>query len=764
MSPGALSALPTSLAFLGNHLPRQCGIATFTTDLCDAMSETYPHLECSVLAMNDPGWRHAYPERVRFQLAERDITSYRRAADYLNVNGINVVSLQHEYGIFGGAAGGHLLVFLRELRMPVVTTLHTILSAPDPTQRDVLDEILELSERVVVMSRRGERILRELHGVPEGKIDLIPHGIPAPLHARRGKEQLGLEGSKVLMTFGLLSAAKGIELVIDALPAIVARFPETIYVVLGATHPHVLEQEGERYRLGLEDQARALGVDANIVFHDRFLSPMELAEFLGAADVYITPYHNAEQSTSGTLARALGAGKAIVSTPYAHARELLADGRGCLVPWRDPAAIAGEVITMLENESEREAMGQRAAEHGRDMVWPAVARQYHDTFRQACTSHAERRGVVFRAMTLANRPVELPESNFEHVRRLTDSTGILQHASFHVPRLRDGYCLDDNARALLLMAAVEDAGTEDDRTVRDLASRYLAFVSHAFNEPAGRFRNFMTYSRRWTERVGSEDSHGRALWALGTVVGRSRDPGTQSISGDLFHRALPAVAAFSSPRAWGLALLGIDEYLRPFRGDRSVEALRQVLGLRLFELFERASSPPWPWFEESATYENARLSQALLATGSGMRHGEMVAGALRSLDWLVSVQTAPNGSFAPIGSNGFYPREGTKAGFDQQPLDAGAMVSACLEARRVTGDEKWLAAAHQAFNWFLGHNHLHQPLYDASTGGCRDGLHVDRLNQNQGAESTLAFQLALLEMRGVAPAPAERPTLMEALS
>lgn len=764
MISSALAALPGRLAFLGNHLPRQCGIATFTTDLCDAVCSTCPDLECTVLAMNDPGRRHAYPERVRFQLSERDITSYRRAADFLNVNAVNAVSLQHEYGIFGGKAGSHLLVLLRELRMPVITTLHTILAQPDPAQSEVLDEILALSERVVVMSHRGARLLREIHGVPEGKIDLIPHGIPMPLKARRGKDQLGLDGRKVLMTFGFLSAAKGIEVVIEALPAIVARFPETVYVVLGATHPHVLEHEGERYRLGLEDQARALGVDANIMFHDRFLSPAELAEFLGAADVYITPYHNAEQSTSGTLARALGAGKAIVSTPYAHARELLADGRGCLVPWRDPAAIAGQVIALLEDDGERRLMGQRAADHGRDMVWPSVALQYQDSIRRACASHAEKRGNVFQTMTLASRPVELPETNLDHIRRMTDSTGILQHAAFHVPRLSDGYCVDDNARALLLMAALEEAGTEDDRTVRDLASRYLAFVSHAFNASAGRFRNFMTYSRRWTERVGSEDSHGRALWALGTVVGRSRDPGTQSISGELFHRALPAVASFSSPRAWGLALLGIDEYLRPFCGDRSVEALRLVLGLRLHDLFERASSPPWPWFEESATYENARLSQALLATGSGMRHVEMAAAALRSLDWLATVQTTPNGAFAPIGSNGFYPRDGVMAAFDQQPLDAGAMVSACLEARRVTGDERWLTAAHRAFNWFMGHNHLHQSLYDASTGGCRDGLHVDRLNQNQGAESTLAFQLALLEMRGVLPAPSERPTLMEAQS
>ncbi|MDZ4805275.1 MAG: glycosyltransferase family 4 protein [Candidatus Eisenbacteria bacterium] len=753
-----------TIAMLGNHLPRHCGIATFTTDLSQTLAAEFPDLDCFVMAMNDAGRRHAYPGRVRFELAEGDVASYRRAADFLNVNAVDVVSLQHEYGIFGGKAGSYLLGLLRELRMPIVTTLHTILPEPDAIHREVMNELTQLSERLVVMSASGARLLHEVHDVPIGKIDLIPHGIPIAPRARRGKDQLGVEGMSVILTFGLLSPDKGIEHVIEALPAIVERFPNVLYIVLGATHPHVKEQHGETYRLALENRAQRLGVAAHIIFHDRFVTQAELAEFLAAADIYVTPYLKAEQSTSGTLAYAVGAGKAVISTPYSHALEMLADDRGIIVPWRDPAAISREVIGLLGDDARRTTMERRAADYASDMVWPAVARRYHESLERACADHADRRRNVFHARTLAERPAELPETNLEHVSLMTDPTGILQHAVFSVPRYDDGYCLDDNARALLLMALVEEAGTVGAGTTRSLATRYLAFVSHAFDEPRGRFRNFMTYSRHWSEEIGSEDSHGRALWALGAVVGRSHDPGRQSHSGALFHQALQAVAEFTSPRAWAFALLGIDEYLHAFQGDSSVQSLRRTLGERLLDLYQRTRRDDWPWFEDRVTYENARLSQALLATGAGMDHREMVAAGLQSLEWLVSVQRSTDGYFAPIGSNGFYGRGEARAVFDQQPIEACSMVSACLEARRVTGEELWTIHARRAFGWFLGHNHLQQSLYDASTGGCRDGLHADRFNENQGAESTLSFQLALLDILGVELAPLDRPVVREVMA
>jgi glycosyltransferase involved in cell wall biosynthesis len=734
-------------ALLGNHLPRQCGIATFTTDLTDAVASEVPDVDLLVLAMNDPGRRHAYPPRVRFEIAESDLASYRRAADFLNVNTVDVVCVQHEYGIFGGKAGGHLLTLLRELRMPIVTTLHTIVGAPSALQRRVLEELAALSERLVVMSAHGAELLREVHGVPPGKIDVIPHGIPVVPTDHRSKDRLGVEGRSVILTFGLLSPGKGIEHVIDAMPSILAERPEAVYVVLGATHPHVREQHGDSYRLSLESRAKRLGVDASLVFHDRFVTPAELAEFMAAADVYVTPYLNPEQITSGTLAYAVGCGKAVVSTPYRYARELLAEGRGVLVPWNDPAAIGREIVGLLSDDGRRSAMQARAAEFGRAMAWPAVARSYVASFERARADHAGRLRSVFQARTLARRPAVLPEVDLDHVERMTDSTGILQHALFSVPRYEDGYCLDDNARALLFVTLLEDAGTEDIAVVRALSTRYLAFVSHAYRAQSRRFRNFLSYSRRWTADCGSEDCHGRALWALGTVVGRAREPDRQSLGGSLFHDALPAVTHFTSPRAWAYALLGIDEYLRAFQGDRSVQAVRSVLAKRLFEMFGRVADGQWPWFEDRLTYCNARLSQALMVSGARMDNPEMTSVGLRSLDWLASLQSSDDGCFAPVGSNGFYVRGETMARFDQQPVEACTMVSACLEAYRLTGRVRWADRARCAFDWFLGHNMLKCALHDPSTGGCRDGLHADRANENQGAESTLSYLVALLEMR-----------------
>ncbi|MBK6846707.1 MAG: glycosyltransferase family 4 protein [Proteobacteria bacterium] len=735
------------VAILGNHLPRQCGIATFTADLSEALSAARPALECVVLAMNEPGRRHAYPERVRFEIAAADLTSYQRAADFLNVNGVDLVSVQHEYGIFGGKAGKHVLTLLRELRMPCVTTLHTILAAPDPLQRLAMDELTQLSERLVVMSVEGGALLRSVHGVPAEKIDVIPHGIPEILLTRHGKHQLGVEGKAVILTFGLLSPDKGIEYVIDALPAILARHPETVYVVTGATHPQIMERQGETYRLMLEARAKRLGVASSLIFHNRFVSKTELAEFLSAADLYITPYLKPEQITSGTLAYAVGAGKAVISTPYSYARELLADGRGVLVPWRDPGAIARAVVELLGDDAKRHALRERAAAYGRSMLWPQVAQSYLRSFEQAAAEHTARRRTVFRAKTLAERPLELPEVKLDHLSLLSDQTGILQHAAFSVPRYDDGYCLDDNARALLLTTLLEEAGTDDARGVRTLAARFLAFVNHAFDPRQRRFKNFLSYARQWTEACGSEDCHGRALWALGTVIGHSDDPGRRSLADALFHAALPAVVDFSSPRAWAYTLLGIDGYLHAFQGERGVQALRRQLAERLLELFQRASSPDWPWFEPRATYANARLSEALLVSGWRLEHAEMQAAALSSLKWLARVQRSTEGYFAPIGADGFYEQGGSKASFDQQPIEACAMISACLLAQRVTDDPRWGEEARRAFDWFLGQNQLQQPLYDAATGACRDGLHADRPNENRGAESTLSFLLALLEMR-----------------
>jgi len=736
------------IAFIGNYLPRQCGIATFTTDLCEAVASAHPEATCIALPVNDVDTGYAYPPRVRFELAEKDIQSYRRAADFLNINDVDVVCLQHEHGIFGGRAGSHILTLLQELRMPIVTTLHTVLHDPNPDQRWVLEQVATLSDRLVVMSRRAVEFLQEIYRVPHEKIDLIPHGIPdVPfVDPAFHKDRFGVEGQTVLLSFGLLSPNKGIENVINALPAILARHPDVVYIILGATHPHIKRREGETYRLALERLARERGVAGHVIFFNRFVSLEELIEFIGAADIYITPYLNREQIVSGTLAYSLGAGKAVISTPYWYAEELLAEERGVLVPFRDAPALAERVNDLLGNEAKRHAMRKRAYLFGREMIWSRVAQRYMESFEWA---RSERRRYIhsgFTVKALDQRPAELPPLKLDHLYRLTDSTGILQHAIFTVPNYYEGYTTDDNARALVVSVLLEEL---DDSSAFELASRYLAFLWYAFNPENKRFRNFMDYQHRWLEEQGSDDCHGRALWALGLVLGRARLSTLQGVAGRLFEQALPAILETTSPRAWAFALLGIHEYLRRFAGDRVAHQIRQELANRLLHLYHTQCSAEWQWYEDRLTYCNAVLPHATLLCGQSLGNQAMSEAALKSLTWLARVQCAqaPQSHFVPIGSRGFYPRRGERAHFDQQPIEAQAMVSACLEAHRITADPYWQQQAQKAFEWFLGRNDLNLPIYDPDSGGCRDGLHPDRVNENQGAESTLAFLQALLELR-----------------
>ncbi len=736
------------IAFVGNYLPRQCGIATFTTDLCEAIAVEHGDTTCIAVPVNDIDDGYAYPPRVRFELTEKDIESYRRGADFLNINSVDLVCLQFEYGIFGGRAGSHILTLLRDLRMPIVTTLHTILREPDAHQRRVLTEVAGLSDRLVVMSKRSAECLQEIYQVAPEKIDLIPHGIPdLPfVDPSFHKDLFGVEGKIVLLSFGLLSANKGIETVVAALPAILAKHPNVVYFIVGATHPHVLRHDGETYRLSLQRLAQEKGVEGQVIFYNRFVSLEELVEFIGAADIYITPYLNAAQAVSGTLAYTVGAGKAVISTPYWHAEEMLAEERGALVPFRDPAALADQVIDLLGNETKRHSMRKRAYLYGREMVWPQVARRYMEAFRRA---RAERRHFTppgFVVKPLDKRPAELPPLKLDHLRRMTDDTGMLQHAIFTVPNYHEGYTIDDNARALTVSALFEELGNEE---IADLMSRYFAFVWYAFNAKTGRFRNFMSYQRDWLEENGSDDSHGRALWALGTVLGRSNTPALQNMAGWVFERSLPAVLDTTSPRAWAFALIGINEYLQRFAGDRTITQAREVLAGRLLELYRQNRSDRWRWYEGSLSYCNAALPHALLMCGRGIPNSDMTDAGLESLGWLADLQRAEvtGGHFVPIGSNGFYQRDGVRARFDQQPVEAQAMVSACLEAQRITGDKNWSKEARRAFDWFLGRNDLNLPIYDPTTGGCRDGLHPDRTNENQGAESSLAYLQAVLELR-----------------
>ena len=735
------------IAFIGNSLPRRCGIATFTTDLHQAVTSSVPGLETALVARNDGGCSYDYPPAVQLQIDDNRIEDYIDTADALNARRFDVVCLQHEYGIFGGAAGAHILALLSRLTMPVVTTLHTVLARPTLAQRDVLRRVVEMSSVVVVMAVKARELLRDIYQVPMEKIEIIPHGIPDfPLvEPDVAKAKLGFAGKTVILTFGLLSPNKGIEVMIDAMPAILKSRPDTVYVVLGATHPHLVRDQGEGYRHSLMARARALKVHDSIVFLDQFVDLPTLLDFIAMCDVYATPYLNEAQMTSGTLAYSFGLGKAVVSTPYWHARELLADGRGVLVPFNDANAIAREIAGLLTDDARRQAMRVRAYADSRLMIWSGVAERYNAAFEHARRSYRRRISAVWDKMSPISADDAPPRMEIGHFLSMCDDTGLFQHASHTVPNRSHGYCVDDNARALILACALNQPGEQALPEV--LTTRLAAFVQHAWNPATGRFRNFMSFERKWLEESGSDDSHARTLWALGECTRADGSLPRRRWAASLFREALPAAEVLTSPRAWAFTLLGLDAYCSIDADDGVALRLRRLLADRLVTILASVETRDWIWFEEGLAYDNARLPQALIVTGISTAIAAYSKAGLKSLTWLMTQQMTRAGIFRPVGTDGFGDMRKRPRMFDQQPLEATATISACLAASRADGDVRWMAEAARAFAWFLGDNDLSLPLVDLETGSCRDGLHPDRVNENCGGESAVSYLLSLVEIR-----------------
>ena len=697
--------------------------------------------------MTDHGRTYDYPSAVRLEINDRKLEDYERAAEFLNTGQYGVVSLQHEFGIFGGEAGDHILALTSRLAMPLVTTLHTVLSQPTSAQRRVLEEIADTSARVIVMAEKGRELLRSVYRVAAGKIDVIPHGTPdcAFVEPDEAKIALGFGGRPVILTFGLLSPSKGIEVMIDAMPQILRTSTAAVYVVLGATHPNLILDQGEAYRDGLMARVRALGVEDHVVFLDRFVDQETLLRFISMCDVYATPYLNEAQMTSGTLAYSFGLGKAVVSTPYWHARELLAEGRGILVPFGDAAALGRETAALLSDDRRRLAMRERAYADGRPMIWSRIAERYCALFDSAESGY-QRRLAPRRDASKLHRDSRPPRAmTIGHFLSLCDDTGLLQHAAHSVPDRSHGYCTDDNARALLLGCALGKPG--ESPLPDTLTSRFAAFLQHAWNPETRRFRNFMGFDRRWHADPGSEDSHGRALWALGECARSDGDRSRRRWAASLFAEALPSVEGFSSPRAWSFTLLGLDAYCAAVAQDADARRSRELLANRLIAILTRVETQDWSWFEEGLAYDNARLPQALIMTGSATGTAHYLSAGLRSLHWLMGLQTTAAGLFRPVGSGSFGTQRMRPLAFDQQPLEATASISACLAAWRADGDVTWQACAERAFAWFFGSNDLSLSLIDPETGSCRDGLHPDRVNENRGGESVVSYLLSVAEMR-----------------
>lgn len=744
-----------SISVIGNYLPRKCGIASFTTDLVESLTNEATESDCWATVINDKRDSYSYPDKVRFEINQNYLADYRKAAEYINIKQADVVCLQHEYGIFGGPAGSYILDLLRKLKTPIVTTLHTILVKPEKEYYRVMIQLSEISDKLVVMSKRAVDILNSVYGIAREKIVYIPHGIPDMpfIDPNYHKEQFGLLGKNVLMTFGLLSQNKGIEYAIRALPDVIRQYPDLKYMILGVTHPHVLKTEGEKYRSYLQDLVQNLKLDDHVEFQNRFVSLDELCDYLAAADLYITPYIDEAQITSGTLAYAMGTGKAVISTPYWYAEEMLSDGRGSLVPFKNSPAISESILHLLEKNAERQQVRIRAYDYSRSAVWHEVARQYLKVFQQVKKVRDRLPSPNISSNGTYKKPAhtdKLPEINLDHLCRMTDDTGIIQHAKFTIPDRNFGYCTDDNARALIAVAMARRLTRGKTDRLDLLCSRYLSFILHAFDTEKNRFRNFMGYDRQWLEEVGSEDSHGRSVWALGLAISLLEEKSHNHLASMYFTQSLKAAETFQAPRSIAFTLIGTDAYLGVFSGDSNAWRSLKILGERLFSFFRNNSTENWPWPEEKLTYANGKLPHALLLSGQWLQNDDMIQTGLSSLKWLLKIQTA-NGHLVPVGNQGWFFRGGEKPRFDQQPIEANGLIEACIAAFQVSQNKFWLDQAMMCFNWFLGQNDLKTPLYDERSGGCFDGLQSNGANQNQGAESTLAWLLSLTAIRHISP-------------
>ncbi|RKY74155.1 MAG: glycosyl transferase family 1 [Candidatus Latescibacterota bacterium] len=745
---------PIRISFVATYPPRQCGIATYTYDLVHALAQLYDESvgeseNLQVVALKKPQEVYSYGDEVRFDIREQHRTDYRESADLLNLSQTEVVNIQHEFGIFGGNDGSYILQLLAALKKPVVTTLHTVLKAPTPQQLDVLKSICSYSSLVVVHSQKAVEFLVDIYGVPREKVLVIHHGVPdVPfLDPAYYKDKFHAEGRRVILTFGLLNPNKGIEVAIEAVASLVKEFPDVLYVVLGATHPEVKRRFGEQYRVSLERLVKQLKLKEHVVFHKRFVKLEELLQFLVAADICVTPYLSKEQSASGSLAYAIGCGKAVISTPYWYAEELLADERGCLVPFGDADALANQLRELLSNETKRHRLRKRAYLFGRQMIWKEVAGRYLDVFQRAVREYGKL-AVRSRIRRTVLEQLAIPEINLAHLRIMTDNTGIFQHAIYATPNRSHGYCTDDNARAAIV--ALMNFRLFKDESILPLLHIYLSFLDYSLDRETGRARNFMSYDRRWLEEIGSEDCHGRTLWALGITVDQAPTEAILGFATNLFNQALPSCLSFNSPRAWAYSILGCRAYLERFGGDREARDALRLLAQRLFHLFQANSSKEWLWGEDIVAYNNARLPQALIAAGQWLKDETMWRQGLQSLEWLLKIQTARDGHLSVVGNKGWLKRGGKKARFDQQPIEVAALVDACYEAYRATENKHWCVEMNRCFDWFLGRNDLREIIYDFSTGGCRDGLQSAGANRNEGGESTVCWLMALHRMHEIA--------------
>ncbi|MBL7154832.1 MAG: glycosyltransferase family 4 protein [Phycisphaerae bacterium] len=728
------------VVFISSFLPRKCGIATFTTDLiASASASAKGELEPQVVAMRS-GDDLKYDDPVKFEIRQNVKSDYICAADYINFSHVDLVSVQHEFGLFGGPGGAYLSLLLNRLKAPIITTLHTVLDEPEDAYRKSMVEVCQASYKVITMNERGVTMLEDVYGVSGKKVQLIAHGIPdLPfVDSNYYKHKFKMEGRRTILTFGLLSKNKGIEVMLKAMPRIIEAEPSVVYIVLGMTHPNVLKRDGESYRFGLQRLVKDLGLEDHVIFHNRFVDDQELHNFLCAADIYVTPYLNRKQLTSGTLSFAVGTGKAVVSTPYWAAEELLADGRGKLVGLGDSKNIAESIVELLKDDSLFYSLRRSAYDYGRSRTWPKIGQAYWKLFNvKKLPVRIARKSPLSAAETISN--IEAPEPSLEHLKRLTDDTGLYQHAKFTIPNREYGYCTDDNARAVIAM--VEYYAQRPGPEALQLFERYLSFVMHSQNKD-GSIRNFMAFDRRWLENEPAHDAFGRVLWALGAVMAKPPSSAYLSIVKDYFDRSVGLVQR-QHPRGMAYSILGMSDYLKQFPGASDIKRQLEMAADGLVGQYEENSLPDWQWFEDALTYDSAVLCHALFVAGVTLENERYLAVAKNTCDFLLEDSFSEE-HFSFVGCNGWYERGQSRASFDQQPIEAASTVMMLRAAYDATEDNRFLRLQRKAFDWFLGANDLGLSLYDFRTKGCNDALMRGGVNINQGAESTLSFLLSLL--------------------
>ncbi len=742
---------PLNISFFSSYVPRQCGIATFTNDLSGAIKKlsTEDEYSINVLTVNDFLDGYKYPSEVKFEIKDNSVNDFIEAANYANLSDSDIINIQHEFGLYGGEAGSNLLYFIERLKKPFVTTLHTILEKPSDEQLKIIQEIGELSSFLVVQSKRSSQMLEKIYNIPKEKIKYIPHGahdVPF-LDTAYYKDKFQLSERKVILTFGLLSPEKGLEDGINAMAEVVKTYPDVMYIILGATHPNVKRQFGEAYRYSLENLVKKHGLEKNVIFINRFVDLDELLDFLLMSDIYLSPYHIKEQIVSGTLTYALACGKAIISTPYWHAQEILADEKGILVPFKDPVSIAKAITELIGDENKRNRLRKNAYDAGREIVWAKTAEHYVETFRTAIEEFKRTGRLIVHDSKDKNIPA-LPELSFAHLKKMSDSTGIFQHATYSYPNRDEGYCTDDNVRAL--MAAILNKYSQNDDSLNWYIDKYLTFVLHSYNKDAGLFRNFMSFDRKWLEDVGAEDCNGRVIYVLGYIVKNTTSNSTLSFVKSLFDQSIKNMSAFKSPRAIAYIIMGCIFYLKRFSGAREIKKICKTLSDRLLEYYNDTSTDNWKWYESYLTYDNARLSQAMITAGSFLGNKAYTAAGIESLTWLYDqLYDTEKNCLSLVGNDGWYYKGKTKAKYDQQPMEIPAIIDACYQAFMISNDTQWINKLSVAFSWFLGNNDRQEPLCDLITGGCFDGLTPAMINQNQGAESTISWLQSLLRMMNI---------------